>query len=28
MLWHVRRDTEPAHQWLRTLVGSGAEADG
>jgi DNA-binding transcriptional LysR family regulator len=28
MLWHVRRDAEPAHQWLRTLVGSGAEADG
>ena len=27
MLWHVRRDDEPAHRWLRALVQRAAEAE-
>jgi DNA-binding transcriptional LysR family regulator len=26
MLWHRRRDTDPAHHWLRTLVRDAAQA--
>lgn len=26
MLWHMRRDAEPAHRWLRTLVQQAAQA--
>jgi DNA-binding transcriptional LysR family regulator len=26
MLWHLRRDADPAHRWLRSLI-TGAEAD-
>jgi DNA-binding transcriptional LysR family regulator len=26
MIWHRRRDTDPAHRWLRTLVRDAAEA--
>lgn len=27
MLWHMRRDAEPAHRWLRSLVLKGVQAD-
>jgi DNA-binding transcriptional LysR family regulator len=26
MLWHMRRDAEPAHRWLRALVQQAAQA--
>jgi DNA-binding transcriptional LysR family regulator len=28
MLWHMRRDDEPAHRWLRALVQHAASAEG
>jgi hypothetical protein len=24
MLWHLRRDAEPAHRWLRGLIVAGS----
>jgi hypothetical protein len=27
MLWHMRRDAEPAHRWLRTLVQQAAQPE-